>query len=234
MPSCNLVENIENKWLQASRNKNGDLYVAAVDDYINAFLQVVAYYQFSKGGTSGVGPSKEELKLRFAQCRVEQTRDPGVLQKALLDMRGVVEFCTRNPHLKGAKVFRSQKRKSDTSIRANNETHRPDTVNFSCPSPNKTITRSWKAILSTIIEEASPSMHDVAPPSPIGLGFRQGTTIQESKVNEKLWHIASLPHTFTKSCWAMQVVTKKKCIAKIVINGWSTPAPTYSRFWQQY
>ena len=55
-----------NKWLHASRNKGGDLYMEAVDDYIQAFLQVVAYYQYLKDG--GMGPSKEELKLRCAQC----------------------------------------------------------------------------------------------------------------------------------------------------------------------
>ena len=86
MPSYNLVESVHNKWLQASKNKGGDLYIAVVDDYIHTFLQVVAYYEFLKGGTGGIGPSKEELKLRFSQRRVEQTRDLDVLQKALLDM----------------------------------------------------------------------------------------------------------------------------------------------------
>ena len=62
MPSCNLAESVHNKWLQASGNKGGDLYVATVDDYIRAFLQVVAYYQFLKGGNGGDGSSKEELK----------------------------------------------------------------------------------------------------------------------------------------------------------------------------
>jgi hypothetical protein len=69
MPSCNLAEFVHNKWLQASGNKGGDLYVATVDDFIWAFLQVVAYYQFLKGGIGGDGPSKEELKLRGAQRR---------------------------------------------------------------------------------------------------------------------------------------------------------------------
>ena len=44
MPSCNLAETVHNKWLQASGNKGGDLDFATVDDYIRAFLQVVAYY----------------------------------------------------------------------------------------------------------------------------------------------------------------------------------------------
>ena len=34
MPNCNLAKSIYNKWLQESRNKGGDLYMATVDDYI--------------------------------------------------------------------------------------------------------------------------------------------------------------------------------------------------------
>ena len=128
MPSCNLAESIHNKWLQASGNKGGDLYVATVDDYIQAFLQVVAYYQFLKGGNGGDGPSKEELKLRCAQRRAERTGDPALLQKVLLNMPGGEEFCSRNPHHEGAEVFGSQKRRPDTPIGANEETHRLDTV----------------------------------------------------------------------------------------------------------
>ena len=43
------------------------MYVVVIDDYIRAFLQVVVYYQYLKGGVGGMGPSKEELKLRSAQ-----------------------------------------------------------------------------------------------------------------------------------------------------------------------
>jgi hypothetical protein len=109
MPSCNLAESVYNKWLQASGNKDGDLYVAMVDDYIRVFLQVVAYYQFLKGGISGDGPSKEKMKLRGAQRQAQRTGDPIVLQKVLLDMHGGIEFCTRDPYLEGAEVFGSQK-----------------------------------------------------------------------------------------------------------------------------
>ena len=59
MPNCNLAESIHNKWLQASGNKGGDLYVAIVDDYVRAFLQVVAYHQFLKGGFGGDGLAKK-------------------------------------------------------------------------------------------------------------------------------------------------------------------------------
>jgi hypothetical protein len=164
MPNCNLAESIHNKWLQASGNKGGDLYVATVDDYIRAFLQVVAYHQFLKGGVGGDGPSKKELKLRCAQRRAQRTGDPAVLQKVLLDFEGVDEFCTRSPHLEGAEVFGSQKRKPDTPIGADDETHRPDTVKFSRPRVAQKTIRSHASSLPTIVEESSPSVLEAPPP----------------------------------------------------------------------
>ena len=67
MPSCNLVETVHNKWLQAFGNKRDDLYVAIVDNYIQVVLQVVAYYHYLKDGVGGMGPSREEFKLRSNQ-----------------------------------------------------------------------------------------------------------------------------------------------------------------------
>ena len=84
MPSCNLAESIHNKWLQASGNKGGNLYVAMVDDYVQVFLQVVAYYTFLKGGIGGDGPNKEELKLRGAQRRAQRTGDPLCCRRSCL------------------------------------------------------------------------------------------------------------------------------------------------------
>ena len=74
------------------------MYVAIVDDYIQAFLQVVAYYQFLKGGVVGDDPSKEKLKLQCTQRRAQRIGDPTVLQKVLLDIPDGKEFCTHNPH----------------------------------------------------------------------------------------------------------------------------------------
>ena len=158
MPSRNLVETVHNKWLQASGNKGGDLYVAAVDDYIRAFLQVVAYYQYLNGGVGGMGPSREELRLRSAQRRAHRTSDPGVIQYALLGMLGADDFCTGDPHHEGVEVFGSQKRKPDTPIGVNDETHRPDIISFSRPPPLKRVTRARAATLPTIPEEIEPCM----------------------------------------------------------------------------
>jgi hypothetical protein len=227
MLNCNLAESIHNKWLQASDNKGGDLYVFTVDEYIRAFFQVVVYHQFFKSGVGGDGPSKEELKLGCTQRRAQRTGDPAVLQIFFFNMPGRDEFCICSPHLEGAKVFGSQKRKPDNPIGAKDETHHPDTVNFFRPCVIQGTTRCHASPLPTIVEESSPTMLEVSLPPPTGLYFWRVTTIQESKVDEKLWDIACVPYNSYKVCWAMHVVIKKKCIAKIVSNSKSTPAPAY-------
>jgi hypothetical protein len=42
------------------------------------------------------------------------------------------------------------------------------------------------------------------------------------------WHIARLPKTSAKACFAQQAITKKKCEAKIVQGSKPTAAPTYT------
>jgi hypothetical protein len=133
MPSCNLAESIHNKWPQASGNNGGDLYVATVDDFVRAFLQVVNYYQFLKSDVGGTGPTKKELKLRMAERRAKQTCNPLELEDPMLDMPGVDEFCTREPRMAGEEVFGSSKRKADLPLGAEEKSHRPDKVNFSHP-----------------------------------------------------------------------------------------------------
>jgi hypothetical protein len=116
-------------------------------------------------------------------------------------MPGGEEFCTRDPHLEGAEVFGLQKRRPDTPIGDEDETHRPDTVNFSRPPPRKRGTRSQPKTLPTIIEESFPSVQEVQVPSPTGLGFQRVTAVQKTKVDVSLWHIARIPYTSGKSCW---------------------------------
>jgi len=154
--------------------------------------------------------------------------------KVLSDFEGVDEFCTRSPHLEGAKVFGSQKRMPDTPIRTDDETHHPDTLNFSCPHVAQRTTRSHASPLPTIVEESSPFVLKVPPPPSIGLDFCRVTVVQEYKVDEKLWYIVRVPYNSSKACWAMHVVTKKKCTAKIVSNSKSTPAPACLGVWNYY
>jgi hypothetical protein len=241
MPSCNLAESIHNKWKQASGDNGGDLYVATVDDYIRAFLQVVNYYQFLKGDCGGTGPSKEELKLRMAERRARKTGDPRILQDPMLNMPGADEFCTRDPHMPGEEVFGTLKRKPDLPLGAEEESHRPDRVNYSHPRNSSRQVRACTSHLPVIDEEDRSVPNEVIPSippsedarsSPPSEGrIRHVTIVQESDVNVKEWHIARLPKNSAKCCWAQRTVTKKKCVEKIVRGGKPTPAPSYTGIW---
>jgi hypothetical protein len=133
MPSCNLAESMHHKWNHQSGNRGNDLYIATVDDFIRALMQVVRYYQYLKGDRAGTGPGKEELQLRAAQRTAERTGDPKVLNVAMAKLPGAELFCTRAPHMAGEEVFGSQKRKADVPLGFEGESHRPDKVNFSRP-----------------------------------------------------------------------------------------------------
>jgi hypothetical protein len=54
---------MHNKWNQQSGNRGSDLYIAIVDDFIRALMQVVRYYQYLKGDRASTSPGKEELQL---------------------------------------------------------------------------------------------------------------------------------------------------------------------------
>jgi hypothetical protein len=94
MPSCNLVEIVHNTWLQQSGNWENDLYVATVDDFVKALIQVSRYYQFLKGEHAGIGPGKEELMLQVAQLSALRSGNPKALNVAMAKMPGIEEFCT--------------------------------------------------------------------------------------------------------------------------------------------
>jgi hypothetical protein len=95
MPSCNLAELMHHKWNQQSGNRGNDLYIATIDDFIRALMQVVQYYQYQKGDRAGTGHGKEELQLRAAQRTTERTGDPKVLNVAIAKLPGAELFCTR-------------------------------------------------------------------------------------------------------------------------------------------
>ena len=179
-----------------------------------------------------MGPNREELRLRSAQRRAHRIGDPGVIQSTLLGMPGADDYCTWDPHHEGAEVFGSQKRKLNTPIGADDETHRPDTISFSRLPPLKRVTRACAATLPTIPEEVEPYMERIQSLPPVGTDIRRITAVLESTVNEKTWHIARVSKTSAKACWAQMAMTKKKCTARIVVHGKRTPAPTYSRAWR--
>jgi hypothetical protein len=247
MPSCNLAETVHNKWLQASGNNGQDLYVATVDDFVRAFLQVVNFYQFLKGDVGGTGPSKNELKLRNAERRAKQTGNPILLEDAMLEMPGAHEFCTRLPHMPGEEVFGSVKRKADLPIGAEEESHRPDKVNYSRPKGSGRSVRARTTAMPVIVEddiedetevvEAQPTAatSQDTPSSPVNeKGVRHVNAVEETRVNVKEWHISRLLKTSAKCCWAQRAVTKKKCTEKIVRGANSTAAPTYTGIWTNF
>lgn len=116
MPSCNLAETIHNKSKQQSTYRGNDLFVAIIDDYVRAFMQCVAYYQYLGGHRAGTGPSKEELWLKAAQKSAMRIGSSKSLLDTLSKMLGAEEFCTRTPHLEGEEGFVSLKRKADIPL----------------------------------------------------------------------------------------------------------------------
>jgi hypothetical protein len=239
MPSCNLAESMHHKWNQQSGNGGSGLYIATVDDFIWALIQVVRYYQYLKGDRVGTGPGKEELQLRAAQRTAERTGDPKVLNLAMAKLPGAELFCTRAPHMAGEEVFGSQKQKADVPLGFESESHQPDKVNFSRP---RIATRSSRANHATcslpdVVEEVSLKLQEDQAPNNLGtMGDveRPGhvTAVHETACMETEWHIARLPKTSAKACFAQQAITKKKCEAKIVQGKKPTAAPTYTSVMQ--
>ena len=234
MPSCNLAETVHNKWLQQSGNRGNDLYVATVDDLVRAFMQMVRYYEFLKCENAGTGPGTEELLLKVAQRSTHPTGNPKVLADAISNIRRVQDFVTREPHLEGEEVFGSQKRKADMPLGCKHDSHRPDKVNFSRPR-----VRTRSAIQEGIpfppgmddMETMPLEEHDEHPRNHHPMHV---TGIQEMDCDEREWHMSRLPKSSAKACFAQQVVTKKKCTARIVRNHVSTAAPTYTGLMVNY
>jgi hypothetical protein len=197
MPSCNLAESMHHKWNQQSGNWGNDLYIATVDDFIRALMQVVRYYQYLKGDRAGTGPGKEELQLRAVQRTAERTGDPKVLNVAMAKLPGAELFCIHAPHMAGEEVFGSQKRKADVPLGFEGESHRPDKINFSRPRIATTSSRANHASCSLpdVVEEVSPELQEDQAPNNLGtVGDveRPGhvTAVHETVCKETEWHIA--------------------------------------------
>lgn len=206
MSSCNPTEIVHNKWLQSLGNRGNDLYIATIDDYIRAFMQVVVYYQFLKGDIGCISPSKEELKLRNAQRRARATGNPRVLKDAMLDILGADYFYIRDPLFKREEVFDSLKRKPDVPLRVDREAHMPDIVYYSHPRGLKKTALAQVVSLLVITEEeeeelkkdaATPGVASVSPAQKGGIHLV--TSVQETKVDERTWHIVRLPKESSKA-----------------------------------
>lgn len=60
------------------------------------------------------------------------------------------------------------------------------------------------------------------------------TAVQESACNENQWHNARLLKTSVKTFFAQHDITKKKFTARIIQEGKSTAAPTYTGLIDNY
>jgi hypothetical protein len=142
-------------------------------------------------------------------------------------MPGAEEFCTQEPYFEGEEVFGSQKRKADIPLGSEHKSHRPDRVNFSRP---RVKTRS------SVAPGTSCSLNDIEPstdlqehPIPnVNSRTTHVIAIHETACKETEWHIARLPKTLAKACFAQQAITKKNCKAKIVQGNTATTTPTYT------
>jgi len=202
-------------------------------------MQMVQYYQFLKGDNPRSGPGKEELLLQVAQRYAQRTGNPKSLHATMSNVPGAGEYCTRDPYFEGEEIFGSRKRMADLPPGSEHDSHRPNKVNFSRPREGTRCNQATSSrlplgticeepLLDACEEEAEFTMYGglVNPlPTPKAPYV---TTIEETACDELQWHIAWLPKTSAKACLALQALTKKKCIAKIVQGNKATAAPTYT------
>jgi hypothetical protein len=84
-----------------------------------------------------------------------------------------------------------------------------------------------------VVEEVSPELQEEQAPHKVGTASDVGrpghvTAVHETACKETEWHIARLPKTSAKACFAQQAITKEKCEAKIVQGSKPTATPTYT------
>jgi hypothetical protein len=90
-----------------------------------------------------------------------------------------------------------------------------------------------------VVEEFSPELQEDQAPNNLGTvgdvkRLGHVTAVHETACKETEWHIARLPKTSAKACFAQQAITKKKCEAKIVQGSKPTAAPTYTSVMQNF
>ena len=166
--------------------------------------------------------------LWVAQRLILRARNPKALNVAMVKMPGVEEFCTWEPRFEGEEVFGSQKCKADIPLGSEYESHRPDRVNFSFPQirTKSTTVAGASCSLSDISEEPSTNLQEHPIPN-VNSRTTHMIAVHETAYTKTEWHIARLPKTLAKACFAQQAITKKNCKAKIMQGNMATAAPTY-------
>ena len=143
------------------------------------------------------------------------------------------------PHLEGKEVFVSLKCKPDTALGDERESHRPDKNSISRPRV-QTIFAQLNGSPHPVTTPNSPPTLDEEQPqlpthdAPQQLDRYHVTAIEETLCNPAQWYIARLLETSANACFALQAITKKKCVPWIVQDGKNTAAPTYLGLMENY
>jgi hypothetical protein len=90
-------------------------------------MQSTNYTKYLEGGHNGRGPNKNELKLKTSM----QNCDPQKLATIVTATRSGLSCIIL--HLERKKVFGSCKRQLDLPLGLDNDSHRPNKVNFFVP-----------------------------------------------------------------------------------------------------
>ena len=228
MPSCNLSETMHNVWLQQSGKKGTDLYVATCDDLVRALMQQTKYHDYLKGNQGGKGPDKTELRLRAAS----RSGDPLKIAEAVGSCTTGTALHSRSPHLEGEERFGSMKRKHGIPFGSENESHRPDKVNFSFPlnptAPPHLVHLPHEHVAAHV--EHVPVSE--APSSSQNLGFVSSldtnNEVLETDCDDAIWHIERTKPASKVQCTAIRSKTYIKCKNRIAKSVEGTPAPTYT------
>ena len=225
MPTCNLSETMHNKWSQASGNKMVDLYSAAVDNYSRAALQSSGYFNFLKGGRSGMGPSTSVLKL----CLAFRMSNPSKIARLVDDVLVVAGVSTHVSHLEGEQVFGLAKRKLDLPPGDESDSHRHDRVNYSVPKLSKKGSPGQSRIALSVPSNANMGRSAKASSSH-GEVVRTRTglpVIESSCANLMSWRIEHISPSSLDLCRGHSA-SGVKCNAKIAKYRCAIAAPTFN------
>ena len=141
-----------------------------------------------------------------------------MLDNAMKSYPGAEDVNTRYCALEGSKFFGSTKCKLNLPPGVDCEFHRLDIVNYSILHPNtRTTCQRIKELLNFTV-------HGVAHTT-----FMLETDCLASKL-----HIARLPPSSTKRCWALHAITWTMCNAKVKTDKHGTPASTYKGFMKEF
>ena len=122
------------------------------------------------------------------------------------------KWCTRIPHFEGEEVFGSTAQKLNLPLGSQFDSHRPEKINFSRPKVQRTTRKGRHKSAPAAIDlslPSSPTSNDIRimflPPSAstiVGVQVKHVTSVEESDYDARQWHIAQLPKTSKKKCFA--------------------------------